>query len=231
MSKLRVGMWGTTAFRPSIVGDFLKFLLGEGGSVLPWHVQNVSLPTGQPDDVAIQDIVALSPPWIGNMGVHGAATDVSCAAGCSSGGQIPQKIEHLEGVIYEFDGRTAGHVTAGGLSQWGVSMRVESEIHAACCRFDLDQFGLMCRDIADMAVHSTVPGAQTLTICPSVLTVWARLPQSRPASFHPRTQRPPRASTPLSATIPSTEVLEFAKFSRLHMLPLHDSCSLRIGNA
>ena len=126
MSKLRVGMWGTTAFRPSIVWDFLKFLLGEGGSVLPWHVQNVSLPTEQPDDdVAIQDIVALSPPWIGNMGVHGAATDVSCA---------------------------------GGLSQWGVSMRVESEIHAACCRFDLDQFGLMCRDIADMAAHSTVPG-------------------------------------------------------------------------
>lgn len=123
MSKLRVGMWGTTAFRPSIIWDFLKFLLGEGGSVLPWHVQSVSLPTGQPDDVAIQDIVVLSPPWVGNMGVHGAATDVSCA---------------------------------GGLSQWGVSMRVESEIHAACCRFDLDQFGLMCRDIADMAVHSTV---------------------------------------------------------------------------
>jgi hypothetical protein len=209
MSKLRVGMWGTTAFRPSIVWDFLKFLLGEGGSVLPWHVQNVSLPTGQPDDdVAIQDIVALSPPWIGNMGVHGAATDVSCAAGCSSGGQIPQKIEHLEGVIYEFDGRTAGHVTPGGLSQWGVGMRVESEIHAACCRFDLDQFGLICRDIADMAMNSTVPDrAQTLTICPSALTVWAIASHNlgQPVSTHELSvplahphPRPPRAPLPVS---------------------------------
>jgi len=193
-----------------------------GGSVLPWHEQSVQLPSGS--DVEIQDIVVLGPPWIGNMGVHGAATYVSCVANCSNGGQIPNRIEHLEGtgkvsealnegrlsrdcldavcqsilskswdehvrvitesfweardtvegVVYEFDGWTAGQITAGGLAQWGTGMKVDHRIHAACCRFDLDQFGLMCRDIADMAVNGAVPGwAQTLTYWPSALTVWA----------------------------------------------------------
>jgi hypothetical protein len=226
-----------------------------GGSVLPWHEQSVSLPAGP--DVEIQDIVVLGPPWIGNMGVHGAATYVSCAASCRNGGQIPRQIEHLEGtdrvqgaldegrlsrdcldavchailgkswdehvhvitesfweardtvegVIYEFDDWTAGQVTAGGLGQWGTGMRVKDDIHAACCRFDLDQFGLMCRDIADMAVNGAVPSwAQTLTYWPSALTVWAIASHNlgRPVCTHelgvslsqPHS-RPPRAPLPV----------------------------------
>ncbi len=228
-----------------------------GGSILPWHEQSQALPTGP--DTEVQDVVVLGPPWIGNMGVHGAATYVSCMAGCRNGGQIPMRIEHLEGtgqvqqalregrlskdcldavcatltgdswdelvernagnfyenrdtvegVVYEFDGWTAGHVTAGNVPpQWGVGMRVNGEMHSACCTFHLDHFGVMCRDIADMAESGSVPDwAQLLTFWPSALTVWAVASSSlgRPVPTHDlgiplahANPRPPRALPPAS---------------------------------